>query len=75
MHASDDLLKLDQDELQTVIPSVGGRVRIVNGEGRGEEGVLDAIDEKAFCVRVRLDDGSGVVERLEYEDVCKVGAV
>ena len=34
---SGDLLSLDQDDLETVVPSVGRRVRLVKGAWRGEE--------------------------------------
>ena len=73
---SGDLLQLDQDDLETVIPAVGGRVRLVNGRGRGEEGVLAALDEANFCVSVRVE-GDGplagtTLERVDYEDVCKL---
>ena len=71
LHSSGDLLKLDQDDLETVIPAPGGRVLLVNGRHRGAKGTLVAIDEARFCVKVRLDSGD-MVERVEYEDVCKL---
>ncbi len=30
-----DRLRIDQEELETVIPSLGGRVLILNGRGKG----------------------------------------
>ena len=82
MSGSGDLIKLDQDHLETVIPQPGGRVRLVNGKHRGHCGTLFAIDEARFCARVRLDDergggedgGDGPLLELEYEDVCKLSA-
>lgn len=71
MTTSGDLLKLDQEVLETVIPAVGGRVLVVNGAWRGQIGSLDAIDEARFCVRVQLDSGQ-LLEAVEYEDVCKL---
>ena len=72
---SGDLLQLDQDDIESVIPSVGGAVQIVNGRGRGERATLLAIDERKYCVRVRLEEPpfeGQVLDGVEYEDVCKV---
>ena len=66
-----DLLQLDQEDLETVIPSVGGRVCIVNGRGRGEVGVLASLDEEKYCVSVRIEGGR-TLDGIEYEDVCKL---
>lgn len=70
-----DLLQLDQEDLETVIPAVGGRVRIVNGRARGEAATLLAIDEERFCMSVRIEEGAAagtVLEAVEYEDACKI---
>jgi DNA/RNA-binding protein KIN17 len=75
MNASGDLIKLDQDDLETVIPAAGGRVLIVNGAHRGAAARLQAIDVDNFCVALKIEDGPSrgrVVERIEYEDVCKL---
>jgi len=72
---SGDLLQLDQEDVETVIPAAGGKVRLVNGRGRGEAATLLAIDEEKFCVSARIDDGPAagtVLDRVEYEDVCKL---
>jgi len=74
--SSDDLLKLDQDDLETVIPAVGGTVRIVNGARcRGAEAELTSLDTENFCVGllVRGGEADGTrLEGVEYEDVCKL---
>merc|ERR1712196_316420 len=44
MRDSGDELQLDQDDLETVIPTAGRRVRVLNGYGRGRTGTLKAID-------------------------------
>jgi DNA/RNA-binding protein KIN17 len=78
VHETDDLLQLDQDDLETVIPAVGGRVVIVNGRGRGEIARLLAIDEERFCVRVEVEGGpraGTLIDAIEYEDVCKLSKV
>ena len=68
---SGDLLQLDQADLETVIPTAGGKIIIVNGEARGQRGCLLSIDEGNFCVQVKLDDGR-LLRAVEYEDVCKL---
>jgi DNA/RNA-binding protein KIN17 len=55
---SGDVLRLDQDDLETVIPKPGRKVKIVNGFGRGATAKLLDIDVDKFCARVRIDSGS-----------------
>lgn len=62
-------LKIDQEQLETVIPAIGGEVAIVNGKWRGHVGILESINEEKFRAVVRVEDS--VVEK-EYEDVCKI---
>ena len=71
-------LQLDQEDLETVIPKVGGAVRVVNGRGRGCAAQVLAINTDQFCVAVRVS-GEGqplphgtVLDKVEYEDVCKL---
>lgn len=66
---SGDVLRIKQAQLETVLPSVGGAVLVVNGAHRGERGALTGIDEKKFCALVQLDSGT---EAIAYEDVCKL---
>ena len=81
---SSDVLKVDVDDLETVLPLVGGTVRILRGPHRGSNGVLLEIHEDRFCADVQLlvpppagqqrgEARAGAkVCGLEYEDVCKV---
>ena len=57
MRDSGDELQLDQDDLETVIPTAGRSVRVLNGYGRGRTGTLRAIDVDSFSVSVELDGG------------------
>ncbi|CAM9726291.1 unnamed protein product, partial [Hapterophycus canaliculatus] len=72
---SGDRLRVDQDDLETVIPAVGGDVLVVNGQCRGERGTLLSLDTDAFAASVRItSDGQNlgtVLEKVEYEDFCK----
>ena len=75
MNDSGDLLKLDQDDLETVIPDLGKRVLVVNGRWRGEVARVLAMDQERFCVAVELvggPDAGRKLDRMEYEDVCKL---
>jgi DNA/RNA-binding protein KIN17 len=72
---SGDVLKLDQVHLETVIPALGRHVLIVNGAYRGHKALLEKLDEKRFCVSVRVDDGPAkgrLLENVAYEDVSKL---
>lgn len=72
---SEDVLRLDQDDLETVIPKSGRKVKIVNGLGRGCTAKLLDISVDDFCARIRIDSGSHrgeVLDRVEYEDICRL---
>jgi len=77
---SGDTLRLDQCDLETVIPSVGGAVIITRGVHRGERGVLKQLHIESFCGDVHLLEGGeghgepprGVtLKGLEYTDFSK----
>lgn len=53
-----DVLKLDQDDLETVIPKIGRHVRIVNGIGRGQIATLLSISIDDYCACIRVESGS-----------------
>jgi len=67
-------LKLEQKQLETVIPNIGKKVKIVNGLYRGEIGTLEAINMDKFCVQIKIETGKnkGNSSWEEYEDVCKI---
>ncbi|KAI3444842.1 hypothetical protein Pfo_001507 [Paulownia fortunei] len=69
------LLRVDQEELETVLPQIGGLVKIVNGAYRGEHARLLAIDTDKFCAKVQIEKGiydGRVLKAVEYEDICKL---
>ncbi|CAH0475501.1 unnamed protein product [Peronospora belbahrii] len=71
---SGDVLRLDQDDLETVIPKPGRKVKIVNGLGRGCTAKLLTISVADFCARIRIDSGphrGEILDRVEYEDICR----
>ncbi|NXK59722.1 KIN17 protein, partial [Sylvietta virens] len=72
---SGDKLKLDQTHLETVIPAPGKKVMVLNGGYRGNEGILESINEKRFSVTITIDSGplkGRRVEDVQYEDVSKL---
>ena len=66
-----DIIRVDQEELETVIPAPGGRVLVVAGEHRGAKGTLEALDTGAFQALVLLE-GEKEPKRFEYEHICKL---
>jgi DNA/RNA-binding protein KIN17 len=70
-----DLLRVDQAQLQTVLPAVGGAVRVLAGAGRGATATLLGVDEARFAARVRIrtpGDLFGAELALPYEEVSKL---
>eukprot|EP00286_Rhodomonas_abbreviata_P002269 CAMPEP_0181341734 /NCGR_PEP_ID=MMETSP1101-20121128/30588_1 /TAXON_ID=46948 /ORGANISM="Rhodomonas abbreviata, Strain Caron Lab Isolate" /LENGTH=209 /DNA_ID=CAMNT_0023453071 /DNA_START=38 /DNA_END=667 /DNA_ORIENTATION=+ len=64
------VLSLDQEHLETVIPSAGGEVLVVAGKYKGQVGVLKSIEEEEFAARVHLEKSG---ERLlPYENISKL---
>ena len=48
------VIKLDQAHLETVLPAIGKHVLILNGAYRGEQAILEEIDEKSFSAVVSI---------------------
>ncbi|KAL6888517.1 hypothetical protein ACP4OV_009543 [Aristida adscensionis] len=75
MLESKHVLRVDQDELETVIPQIGGLVRIVNGAYRGSNARLLSVDTDKFCAKVQVEKGlydGKILGAIEYEDICKI---
>lgn len=66
-----DLLRLDQDDLETVIPRIGKAVRILYGRGRGQRAQLLSTDKGRGEASVELEDGS-IVEKVLFSDISKI---
>lgn len=68
-------LMVDQEELETVIPQIGGLVRIVNGAYRGSNARLLGVNTEKFCAKVQIEKGiydGRELGAVEYEDICKL---
>jgi len=77
MLESKHVLRVDRDELETVIPRIGGLVRIVNGAYRGSNARLLSVDTEKFCAKVQVEKGlydGKVLRAVEYEDICKISS-
>lgn len=72
---SKHVLRVDQEELETVIPQIGCLVKIVNGAYRGSIAKLLGVDMDRFCAKVQIEKGlyvGRVLQAVEYEDICRV---
>ncbi|XP_055614609.1 DNA/RNA-binding protein KIN17 [Uranotaenia lowii] len=70
-----DKLKVDQAHLETVIPSTGKKVLVLNGGYRGSTATLKEIDTDNFCVTIEIASGplkGRVVNNVQYEDISKL---
>lgn len=74
-----DIVRVDQAELETVLPAVGGEVRILRvapqRECRGLHARLLELDIDRYKAKVEVTSGGaerGRVLSLDYEHVCKV---
>ena len=66
------LVRVDQADLETVLPKVGAQLVIVNGRGRGSKATLLRINEDNFNCDVRIVEEGTTLNGVEYEDVCKL---
>lgn len=66
-----DVLRLDQDDLETVVPKVGKWVRILNGPGRSKKAKVASLNAGRQLAVLQLEDGT-VLESVGYEDFSKM---
>lgn len=71
---SGDVLRVDQRELETVIPQIGSEVAVIKGRFKGQRATLLQVDVDNFRAKVVLL-GSGNKEWMEYEEFSKVVAI
>lgn len=68
-------LKVDQVHCETVIPTVGKPVKVLNGAYRGCTALLNDIDIDNYCVSIEIAAGTlkgRVVSKVQYEDISKI---
>ena len=67
-----DILRLDQDDLETVVPKESGKkVRILKGYHRGSKAILVDANKKMWVGTLELKDGT-ILEKVPYEDFSKL---
>lgn len=73
MSESNALIKIDQNDLETVIPKEGNLVKIVNGAYYGEIAKLIKVNQEAINATVRVERGYHKDQQVnvEFEDICK----
>lgn len=67
--------KLDQEHLETVIPKIDGRVRVLNGAYRDCTAILKSIETDSFSATVEIEKGAfqgRTVPGVPYEDFSKI---
>eukprot|EP00563_Minutocellus_polymorphus_P010725 CAMPEP_0181062894 /NCGR_PEP_ID=MMETSP1070-20121207/23327_1 /TAXON_ID=265543 /ORGANISM="Minutocellus polymorphus, Strain NH13" /LENGTH=527 /DNA_ID=CAMNT_0023143005 /DNA_START=208 /DNA_END=1791 /DNA_ORIENTATION=+ len=67
-----DLIRIDQDDLETVVPKEGKECRIVNGRGRGKRAEVISLDKAKYRGTLKILDSGEVVEKIHYEDFSKI---
>uniref|UniRef100_A0A7S0WIK2 C2H2-type domain-containing protein n=1 Tax=Chlamydomonas leiostraca TaxID=1034604 RepID=A0A7S0WIK2_9CHLO len=67
---SGDVVRVDQAQLETVIPQPGGAVLFVSGPHRGSKGKLQEINTDKYQAKVQMSDGRSVW--AEYEEISKL---
>jgi DNA/RNA-binding protein KIN17 len=67
-----DVLELDQDDLETVVPKqTGKRVRILRGQYRGKRATVVELDKRKYRAVLELSDGT-ILDRFDYDDFSKL---
>merc|ERR1712238_210631 len=67
-----EIIKVDQDNLETVIPKEGKRVCILNGKCRGRDAELIAIDNKKCRATLKLISNDKILKKVDFNDFSKV---
>jgi DNA/RNA-binding protein KIN17 len=67
---SRDILRVDQEELETVVPTEGKQVMILRGPHKGETGKLESLEKDKFGANISVSGGKSVF--LEYEYFSKI---
>ena len=68
-----DILEVDQDYLETVVPKIGKKVMILNGRGRGMLATLISSNSDKYRGNLELlDDDDGVIlKKVDFDDISK----
>ena len=70
---SGDVIRVDQKELETVVPSVGKRVVVVQGQYKGDTGTLESLEKEKYGGMVNIKHNGQIISVfLEYESFSKL---
>lgn len=64
------VIKIDQEHLETVIPGLGKDVLVLKGTHEGKVGIVKKVRFDDFCIDIQIKDD--VVKKIPYENVCKI---
>lgn len=67
--------KLDQEHLETVIPKINGRVRVLNGAYLDCQAILKSLETDSFSATIEIEKGNfqgRIVPGIPYEDISKI---
>ena len=69
-----DVLRLDQDDLESVIPKKvdQDKVRLLNGKYRGEKARAVQLDKESYRATLRLTADDRVIADVPFEDFSKI---
>ena len=70
-HATLFQIKLDEEFLETVLPSMGTGIRVVKGKHRGRTGSLYSIEQDDFSCTVRFDVRSPAITPIPILPRCR----
>ncbi|XP_008207078.1 DNA/RNA-binding protein KIN17 [Nasonia vitripennis] len=65
------VIKIDQEYLETVIPSIGRDVMVLWGKYNGEIATVEKVRIDDFCVDIELKERRKLLKRIPYEQICK----
>lgn len=66
-----DIVEVDQDYLETVVPKIGKKVVILNGRGRGMMATLISSNSDKYRGDIELLDDGTILKKVDFDDISK----
>lgn len=66
-----DILEVDQEHLETVVPKEGKKVKVLNGIGRGELAILLSADHDKCRGKLELVEDGTILRKVDFDDFSK----
>lgn len=66
-----DILEIDQEHLETVVPKEGKKVKVLNGKGRGELAILLSADHDKCRGKLELVEDGTILRKVDFDDFSK----